>query len=709
MFPLSISSIALPAGLVLGSLAVGGLIVHTVLANKEAEATAGLSAEQYKKKLQQDDARMRQRRDVWRRRLVAWSLVISFVLAFVIAAGAGWLSFGNQKKYALGANGGDDSAATVFALLLDAGALVFSLMRLFEAISARSSNLTRFGLGTFIAASTVMNLMHAHHDPGKPPSLGAILYVVIPPLVYAALLEMLLWKAEQLVLGLHTRRKRRTERGYSLWMWAPWPIGFPIRLWRRLREQGRRSLDSIGSTVGGSAAEQEDVPEDAQETSTLAATDQADAGGAGEEAPAEPAIVPAQSSAHPVPSGAAPVGVAHFEAPAHLASSAPVDLIKKVRRAAPIAAAHFEGAPEETGGAPMVENTAATLGAEDRFPVAAHLPVDPPARLTETPAHPNPVAAQSSAHPVLVTVGEPDPVDVPEAEPVAVATAATPAEETRPRRVAARVDLPVNTSDGNKKGALKDALIMEIHKGDLRIFSDDPKVSNAVAYALNKALFPNKPVTESTVRRYVKELMPDLLEVRAELEGAPAAPVGLVADATERDLTDGGPVEATEEAQGQAHTAGAGAPPSAHLDAELGEPLPAAHSGTALEGTSGAVQGPVEEVRRAESIAAAHFEGAPERTDGAAEGGRLKSAAHQEESAVHVGAASSSAAHAVGAPEETGGAVEGAPLDSAAHSGAPVDCAEGTEGTDAEEEGIVLAGPRLARSSTDEIEFAHSL
>ncbi|MFJ5645861.1 DUF2637 domain-containing protein [Streptomyces sp. NPDC093223] len=172
-----------------------------------------------------------ERRKNWRRRLAVLSLSVAFVIIFCIAGIAAWLSFGAQKAYAFDRNGGSWESATGFALLLDAGALGLSLLRLFEALTARSSQLTRFYLVAFIVASATMNLLHA-----PSPSLGGRLVAVIPPLVYAVFLETLLKKVEQLVLGKYPKRKlkRNAERGYSLWLWVPF-VGYPRQMWKKWR------------------------------------------------------------------------------------------------------------------------------------------------------------------------------------------------------------------------------------------------------------------------------------------------------------------------------------------------------------------------------------------------------------------------------------------------------------------------------------------
>ncbi|MFE5847571.1 DUF2637 domain-containing protein [Streptomyces niveus] len=185
-------------------------------------------------------------RRTWRRRLAVISLGIAFVIIFCIAGIAAWLSFGAQKAYAFDRNGGSWDAATGFALLLDAGALGLSLLRLFEALTARSSQMTRIYLVLFIVASATMNLLHAPHNPGEAPSLGGRLVAVIPPLVYAVFLETLLKKVEQLVLGKYPTRKtkKNVERGYSLLLWVPF-VGYPWQMWKKWREDLHGTLQYV--------------------------------------------------------------------------------------------------------------------------------------------------------------------------------------------------------------------------------------------------------------------------------------------------------------------------------------------------------------------------------------------------------------------------------------------------------------------------------
>lgn len=235
---MDIEKFILPVGITLAALCTLGTVA-IVLRSRRTREQDKMSAEDRERLAEE-------RRKTWRRRLAVMSLSIAFVIIFCIAGIAAWLSFGAQKAYAFDRNGGSWSAATGFALLLDAGALGLSLLRLFEALTARSSQLTRFYLVAFIVASATMNLLHAPHAAGESPSLGSRLVAVIPPLVYAVFLETLLKKVEQLVLGKYPKRKvkRNVERGYSLLLWVPF-VGYPWQMWKKWREDLHSTLQYV--------------------------------------------------------------------------------------------------------------------------------------------------------------------------------------------------------------------------------------------------------------------------------------------------------------------------------------------------------------------------------------------------------------------------------------------------------------------------------
>ncbi|MER6256284.1 DUF2637 domain-containing protein [Streptomyces sp. NPDC001584] len=310
---MDLSKAILPAGIGLAALCALA-IVALILRSRRGREQDRMSAEDRERLAEE-------RRKSWRRRLAVISLGVAFVIIFCIAGIAAWLSFGAQKAYAFDRNGGSWDAAMGFALLLDAGALGLSLLRLFEALTARSSQMTRLYLIAFIVASATMNLLHAPHSPGEAPSLGGRLVAVIPPLVYAIFLETLLKKVEQLVLGKYPKRKikKNVERGYSLLLWVPF-VGYPWQMWKQWRKDlhdtlqyvrapgSRNPLPAPAAAAGTGLDEEEVAPRAGFRPAAPEALRAAPAPRAAT-APREPRPVPAQHTpaAAPVaePSGAA--------------------------------------------------------------------------------------------------------------------------------------------------------------------------------------------------------------------------------------------------------------------------------------------------------------------------------------------------------------------------------------------------------------------
>ncbi|MFE3558358.1 DUF2637 domain-containing protein [Streptomyces sp. NPDC059193] len=223
---------ALPAGLSVAGIGTA-VTVGMVLGHRRRAGEQNATAEE------RDQLALR-RRQAWQRRMAVIALAVGCVMMFVLAGIAAWLSFGAQREYAHAHNGGNWDAATGFALLLDAGALSLSLIRFFEALTLRSSAITRILLLAFVSASAIMNLLHA---PGA--GAGSAFLAVVPPLVYAILLEMLLFKVEQVIMGRQQRRKTNRERAYSLLLWLPWPIGAPVRMWRAWRAELLATVDNV--------------------------------------------------------------------------------------------------------------------------------------------------------------------------------------------------------------------------------------------------------------------------------------------------------------------------------------------------------------------------------------------------------------------------------------------------------------------------------
>ncbi|MGW7196207.1 DUF2637 domain-containing protein [Streptomyces chryseus] len=248
---------ALPSGLAsagLGGVVSVGMVLHF---RRRSSEQAAPSEERAQIALQ--------RRQSWQRRLAVMSLAVGCVMMFALAGIAAWLSFGAQREYAHAHNGGDWDAATAFALLLDAGGFSLSLIRFFEALSLRSSALTRLLLFAFVLASALMNLLHA-----PEAGFGAAFLAVIPPLVYAILLEMLLFKIEQVVMGRQQRRKSDQERGYSLLLWLPWPIGSPVRMWRAWRAELLSTIDNVRAPGSRRAFPQITAPQPATASGLIA-------------------------------------------------------------------------------------------------------------------------------------------------------------------------------------------------------------------------------------------------------------------------------------------------------------------------------------------------------------------------------------------------------------------------------------------------------
>jgi hypothetical protein len=196
------------------------------------------------------------------------------LMLFAIAGTAGWLSFAAQRGYAHSRNGGDWSAATGFALLLDAGTLGLSLFRFFEALTLRSSALTRLLLIAFVGASAQMNYLHAPANASGVVDFGSRFVAVVPPLVYAVLLEMLLFKVEQVIMGKKPKRRRDRERGYSLLLWLPF-VGYPGQMWSAWRADLHSTLKNVrapGSLTQVPSRVEPHVGTDAQDGPASAAT-----------------------------------------------------------------------------------------------------------------------------------------------------------------------------------------------------------------------------------------------------------------------------------------------------------------------------------------------------------------------------------------------------------------------------------------------------
>ncbi|MFJ8388569.1 DUF2637 domain-containing protein [Streptomyces sp. NPDC094438] len=313
---MDVGKVVLPAGIALAAVCALATVA-LILRSRRSREQDKMSAEERERLAEE-------RRKSWRRRLAVISLGVAFVIIFCIAGIAAWLSFGAQKAYAFDRNGGSWDAATGFALLLDAGALGLSLLRLFEALTARSSQMTRLYLVAFIVASATMNLLHAPHDPGEVPSLGGRLVAVIPPLVYAVFLETLLKKVEQLILGKYPKRKtkKNVERGYSLLLWVPF-VGYPWQMWRKWREDLHDTLQYVRAPGSRKPLPVMEVPEPELRAEEYEAPRPAPR-------PAEAAAAPRGEAVAPVPRPApvqqppaAPASVPSAEVPVPIAAQQP--------------------------------------------------------------------------------------------------------------------------------------------------------------------------------------------------------------------------------------------------------------------------------------------------------------------------------------------------------------------------------------------------
>ncbi|MGW0844195.1 DUF2637 domain-containing protein [Streptomyces sp. NPDC002787] len=250
------------------------------------------------------------RRDAWRRGLSMVALGAGCLMLFAIAGTAGWLSFAAQRGYAHSRNGGDWDAATGFALLLDAGTLGLSLFRFFEALTLRSSGLTRLLLIAFVGASAAMNYLHAPANENGVVDFGSRFVAVVPPLVYAVLLEMLLFKVEQVIMGKRPKRRKDKERGYSLLLWVPF-VGYPREMWAAWRADLHDTLKNVrapGSLKSAPAGTPDAAPDMAEAPTPPAVDKRPTVRPATASAPEEavtgppPPVVPAKASTPPTPS-----------------------------------------------------------------------------------------------------------------------------------------------------------------------------------------------------------------------------------------------------------------------------------------------------------------------------------------------------------------------------------------------------------------------
>nr|WP_024127107.1 DUF2637 domain-containing protein [Streptomyces sp. F8]AHE39828.1 Hypothetical protein pFRL5_165 [Streptomyces sp. F8] len=362
---------ALPAGLAVAGIGAA-TAVAMVLGNRRRAAEQNVTAEERTELALQ-------RRNAWQRRLAVIALGVGCLMMFVLAGIAAWLSFGAQREYAHAHNGGDWDAATGFALLLDAGALSLSLIRFFEALTLRSSAITRILLLGFVSASAAMNLLHA-----PEAGAGSAFLAMVPPLVYAVLLEMLLFKIEQVIMGRQKRRKADHDRNYSLLLWLPWPIGAPVKMWKAWRAELLATVDNV--RVIGS---QRPLPSAAAPATAEVTVERA-------ETAAPPAVTTAPVNA--LPAGRAQPAAQKAEEPAPTAVGAPAPPA--------VAATELGAVPQEPAPAPA---TAAPAPAAVPEPHPAPEPAAAPTAAAAPEPEPEPVA-----EPAAAAVPEPEPEPEPD-------------------------------------------------------------------------------------------------------------------------------------------------------------------------------------------------------------------------------------------------------------------------------------------------------
>lgn len=163
-------------------------------------------------------------------------LAVASLVLFALAGASAWLSYHAQVAYVLVHNGEMAAQARVWALLLDVGTAGVSLLRLHETLHGRAGHATKTSLLGCIAASVTMNVLHA---PSRTP--GGYLVAVVPPLIYAVLLERLLTNLRTLLVA--PQQRRTMWRTLALW------VNFPALMWsvRRgsLRCAAQQDLDTL--------------------------------------------------------------------------------------------------------------------------------------------------------------------------------------------------------------------------------------------------------------------------------------------------------------------------------------------------------------------------------------------------------------------------------------------------------------------------------
>ena len=164
-------------------------------------------------------------------------LALSIGVLFALACASAWLSYQAQVVYVLAHNGNLAAEASVWALLLDAGTAGVSLLRLYETIQRRANAASKISLLGCIAASVIMNLLHA---PSRSP--GGYVVAAVPPVMYAVFLEHLLTNVRNVLV--------RDEEQRSMWRTSTLWINFPALMWNTRRDLLRREAEGTPIALG---------------------------------------------------------------------------------------------------------------------------------------------------------------------------------------------------------------------------------------------------------------------------------------------------------------------------------------------------------------------------------------------------------------------------------------------------------------------------
>jgi F0F1-type ATP synthase membrane subunit b/b' len=197
------------------------------------------------------------RRDVERAQRDALSGSLLSLAGTVIAAsaiGAGYVSYGSQKLFAIAHLAGADREhhrASIIAALPDAGWIAMALVGLVAALRGRSSLRARVGVLLFFGLSLAAQVMYAPKTPKGAWDTSALLVAVIAPIALAWMLESFVvevrrWAAERRHLAIDEApilstavrglgRGVRAATRFPLWLvrlaLAPKETGTGLRDW----------------------------------------------------------------------------------------------------------------------------------------------------------------------------------------------------------------------------------------------------------------------------------------------------------------------------------------------------------------------------------------------------------------------------------------------------------------------------------------------